>query len=104
MRLPSNDSRLWTIGSVLLVLAVALVLRYSTNILDEGPVFDEHFSLGTMQTLLLSGWSVETAIDFKETKGPAYIWAYAAAGMFVGSELNALRLVSNLFFVLGVVP
>ena len=51
-----------------------------------------------------AGWSVETAIDFEETKGPALIWPYALLGETLGGSLNDLRLVSGLFFVLSVVP
>ena len=41
-----------------------------------------------------SGWSVNTAIDFEETKGPAMIWPYAAFGKLLGGSLQDLRLVS----------
>ncbi|MHC4108416.1 MAG: hypothetical protein ACYSTY_10065 [Planctomycetota bacterium] len=54
--------------------------------------------------LIDESWSVENAIDFEETKGPALIWTYALVGELVGSELNRLRLVSVAFFVLGSVP
>ena len=40
---PNDDSTRWMIGAVLLVLVVALVLRYGTSVLDKGPVFDEPF-------------------------------------------------------------
>ncbi|MHC4210704.1 MAG: hypothetical protein ACYSWT_13435 [Planctomycetota bacterium] len=92
------------IGALVLVLAVAVALRYGTNVLDKGPVFDEGFILIPIENLLKLGWSVETAIDFKETKGPAFVWAYALAGAVLGPDLNGLRLVSVGFFVLGVVP
>jgi hypothetical protein len=92
------------IGALVLVLAVAVVLRYGTNILGKGLVFDEGFILVPIENLLIRGWSVETAIDFKETKGPAFVWAYALAGAVVGPDLNDLRFVSVVFFVVGVVP
>ena len=47
---------------------------------------------------------VETAIDFKETKGPTLIWTYAVGGAALGGTLNDLRLVSVLFFVAGIAP
>ncbi|MHC4802542.1 MAG: hypothetical protein ACYTFF_10540 [Planctomycetota bacterium] len=101
---PNDDSTRWMIGAVLLVLVVALVLRYGTSVLDKGPVFDEPFIIEPIQNLVVRGWSVETAIDFRETKGPAFVWAYALAGAVLGTGLNDLRLVSVIFFVTGVVP
>jgi hypothetical protein len=101
---PNDDSWRWMIGTFLLVCVVALVLRYGSNVLDKGQIFDEPFILEPIQNLLMRGWSVETAIDFRETKGPAFVWAYALAGAVLGSGLNDLRLVSVLFFVTGVVP
>jgi hypothetical protein len=92
------------IGALLAVLVVAVALRYGTNVLDKGPVFDEGFILEPIQDLLARGWSVETAIDFRETKGPVFVWAYALAGTVLGADLNDLRLVSAVFFCAGVVP
>ncbi len=37
------------IGALVLVLAVAVVLRYGTNVLDKKPVFDEDFILEPIQ-------------------------------------------------------
>ena len=101
---PNDGSTRWMIWAVLLVLVVALVGRYGTNVGDKGPIFDEPFILEPVQNLLMRGWSVETAIDFTETKGPAFVWAYALAGAVLGPGLNDLRFVSVLFFVAGVVP
>jgi hypothetical protein len=94
----------WMIAALLAVLAFALALRYGSRILDRGPVFDEPFIIQPIQALLVRGWSVETAIDFRETKGPAFVWTYALGGAVVGSGLNALRLLSVAFYVAGVVP
>jgi len=101
---PDDNTRYWMIGALVLVFAVALVGRYGTNVGDKPPIFDEPFILEPIQNLLDRGWSVETAIDFTETKGPAFVWAYAVVGDVLGSGLNDLRLVSVLFFVAGVVP
>ena len=48
----------WMIGAVLLVLAFALILRYGSNVLDRGLVFDEPFIIQPIQDLLDRGWSV----------------------------------------------
>ncbi len=101
---PTTNDRRWMIGAVVLVLIAGIALRYATNILDKGPVYDERYIRVPIDDLLARGWSVETAIDFTETKGPTLIWSYALGGQLVGPELNDLRLVSVFFFVTGVVP
>ena len=92
------------LGAFLLVLVTAIALRHATNVLDKNAVFDERYIRLPIDDLLARGWSVETAIDFTETKGPTLIWAYALGGALVGPELNGLRLVSVVFFVVGAVP
>ncbi len=101
---PTSNDRPWMIGAVVLVLITGIALRYATNILDKGTVYDERYIRVPIDDLLARGWSVETAIDFTETKGPTLIWSYAIGGQLVGPELNDLRLVSVFFFVTGVVP
>ncbi|MHC4220672.1 MAG: hypothetical protein ACYSU7_19720 [Planctomycetota bacterium] len=101
---PPDNTKLWMTAAIALVLVIAVIGRYGTNILDKGPIFDERFILIPIEDLVIQGWSVETAIDFTETKGPAFVWAYAAAGAVLGPGLNGLRLVSMMFFVAGVVP
>ena len=86
----------WMIGAVLFVAIVLLGVRYSSNILQLGVVFDEQYITQPINDLIDQGWSVQTAIDFEETKGPAMIWPYAFFGELFGGSLNALRLVSVL--------
>ena len=101
----ANDNTLiWMIGSVLLVLVVGLVARHGTNVLDKSAVFDEDKIRVPIDSLVADGWSVSRAIDFEETKGPSMIWTYAVWGSLLGGDLNSLRLLSVLFFTLGVVP
>jgi hypothetical protein len=104
LNLRQRDSRVWFLGAILLVLVAALALRYTTNVRVKGPTFDERYIHPPITALIDESWSVENAIDFEETKGPALIWTYALVGELVGSELNRLRLVSVAFFVLGSVP
>ncbi len=92
------------LGALLLVLVTAIALRHATNVLDKNAVFDERYVRLPIDDLLARGWSVETAIDFTETKGPTLIWAYAIGGELAGPELNGLRLISVVFFVVGAVP
>ena len=98
---PSPRTWPWMLGAFLLVLVTAIALRHATNVLDKNAVFDERYIRLPIDDLLARGWSVETAIDFTETKGPTLIWAYALGGALVGPELNGLRLVSVVFFVVG---
>ena len=65
------------VGFVLLVLA-GVGLRLGTAIVDRGPVFDERWITRPIAEVVRKGWSVDTAIDYQETKGPAMIWPYAA--------------------------
>ena len=80
--------------AMVLVSLVLFGLRFGSNILAKGPIFDEQYILVPIQNLMDSGWSVNTAIDFEETKGPAMIWPYAAFGKLLGGSLQDLRLVS----------
>ena len=80
--------------AVLLVAVVLFGLRWFSGILTKGPVFDEIYITVPINNLIEQGWSVETAIDFQETKGPAMIWPYAIAGKILGGSLNDLRVVS----------
>ena len=74
--------------------AVLLGLRFGSSILEKDVVFDEQYITVPMFNLIEQGWSVETAIDYEETKGPSLIWPYAFLGKMFGGTLNDLRLVS----------
>ena len=99
-----NRERMWIFISLLALLVTALSLRFGTDIRSLGPQFDERYITVPMNDLMENGWSVETAIDYQETKGPALIWPYAVFGKWLGGDLNALRQVSCLFFVLSGIP
>ena len=88
----SNSS--WIIASIFLVAIVLFGVRWSSGILENGPVFDEQYITVPMHNLINEGWSVERAIDFEETKGPALIWPYAFFGKMLGGTLNDLRVIS----------
>lgn len=94
----------WLIASVALVVIIAAGLRLGTNILSKSFVFDEQYITGPINDIIEHGWSVRTAIDFKETKGPGLIWPYAVVGQIIGGDLNSLRLISASFFALAVLP
>lgn len=89
----------WMTGAIVIVAAVLFGLRWSTSIQSKGPVFDEQYITVPINNLIDDGWSIETAIDFQETKGPAMIWPYAVVGKWFGGTLNDLRLVSVLFSI-----
>jgi hypothetical protein len=92
----------WMFGAIILVAIVVLGLRWSTSIQNKGPVFDEQYITVPINNLIEHGWSVETAIDFQETKGPAMIWPYAIVGEWFGGTLQDLRLVSVWFSILAI--
>jgi len=86
----------WMFASVLFVAVILLGTRYTSGILESGFVFDEKYITVPIDDLIKQGWSVQTAIAFEETKGPAMIWPYAILGDLFGGSLNALRFVSLL--------
>jgi hypothetical protein len=86
---------------LLIIVTAAIALRFGTNVLEEAPTFDEPMICGPIRDLIERGWSIKTAIDFEETKGPAMIWPYALIGGVLGGTLNDLRLVSVVSFVLA---
>jgi hypothetical protein len=96
MHSSSKHDYRWMLGAVLFVALVLLGVRFSSSILQSGYVFDEQYITTPINDLIEQGWSVQTAIDFEETKGPAMIWPYAFFGELMGGSLNALRMVSVL--------
>jgi len=92
---------LWMLCAVLLVAVVLFGLRWFSGILTKGPVFDEIYITVPINNLIEQGWSVETAIDFQETKGPTMIWPYAFCGKLLGGTINDLRLVSVWCSIIG---
>lgn len=83
---------------------LAAGLRYGTRILSFDPTFDERFTIVPIGDLITQGWSVKTAIDFQETKGPTLIWSYALMAKLIGRELNDLRLISVIWLCLSIWP
>ena len=100
----AGSSWIWTAAAFLLVLGAAISLRLGTNVLNFDNKWDEKFTRIPIEDLIHKGWTVETAIDFTESKGPTLIWTYAALGEPLGGSLNDLRLITVMFFVLGAVP
>ncbi|MCH2135774.1 MAG: hypothetical protein MK101_04225 [Phycisphaerales bacterium] len=81
------DSALWWLVGVGVLIALMVGLRMSTRIADRGPVFDERWITRPIAEIIRKGWSVPTAIDFQETKGPAMIWPYALWGqLFISNS------------------
>jgi len=80
---------LWLAAPLLVLLALALALRYGTDIHAKGQtVRDEELMITPIRDIVEEGWSVRTAIDFEETKGPAFIWPYAALAPFFGCDFD----------------
>ncbi|MCA9296213.1 MAG: hypothetical protein KC983_06835 [Phycisphaerales bacterium] len=99
----SRHTTAWMISAVAFVAAVACALHFGGNLGNE-LVFDEKYITVPIHDLIERGWSVETAIDYTETKGPTMIWTYALFGQFFGESIQRLRAASVLFFILGVIP
>ena len=97
----ANHNSYWICSTAILVAVVLFGIRWSSGILSKGPVFDEKYITVPIQNLIDDGWSIERAIDFEETKGPAMIWPYAVVGKLFGGTLNDLRLVSVWCSIIG---
>lgn len=102
--MPESDQKKYFIVAMLIVVLAALGLRYGSSILTLSDVRDEALMKVPIDNLLERGWSVETAIDYQEVKGPIFFWAYAAGGSVFGGEMNDLRLVSVVFFIASAIP
>lgn len=96
-----NTNSPWIVSALVMVAVVLFGLRWSSGILSKGPVFDEKYITVPVQNLIDDGWSIDRAIDFEETKGPAMIWPYAVVGKIFGGTLNDLRLVSVWCSIIG---
>lgn len=96
-----HDARWFALA---LVILAGLGLRYGTNILDYPDVRDELLMKKPVDDIVERGWSIETAIDYQEVKGPAFFWPYALGAQVIGNTMNDLRLISLLFFIGGAVP
>ncbi|MCH2133725.1 MAG: hypothetical protein MK116_08240 [Phycisphaerales bacterium] len=99
-----STSWTWITVSIIVVLVAIFGVRWGSGVLDKGPTWDEKYILIPIRDLIEKGWSVETAIDFQEAKGPAMIWPYAIWGAAAGDSLNTIRLLSVFCFILTLVP
>ena len=91
----------WVIAGLILVIVSLFAIRFWTPILSNSNTFDEQYIVQPINDIINQGWSIETAIDYQETKGPAMIWPYAFVGKLFGGSLNDLRLVSVLSSILS---
>ena len=103
-KVESRASGPWLLAAIALVIATGFVLRFGSSVLTFDSVKDEYLMKKPIDDILERGWSVETAIDYQEVKGPAFYWTYAAGGEVLGGDINSLRLISVLCFVLAAVP
>jgi len=92
--LESRSNFSWIISAAIVVAIVLFGVRWSSGILNKGPVLDEKYITVPINDIITKGWTLKTAIDFQETKGPAMIWQYAFFGKMLGGTLNDLRLIS----------
>ena len=101
---PPSRQSVFAVAGMLVVVLVAVVLRLGTGVRGHAETLDEPHIRRPIDAIVARGWSVATAIDYEETKGPAMIWPYAVLGGWMGDTLDDLRLASVLFFVAGGVP
>ena len=83
---PRKSHSQWALslaGGIALIILAALALRLFTSVQSKPFIWDEEFITAPIFDLIQHGWSVKTALDFKETKGPALIWTYAIVGQVI---------------------
>lgn len=96
-----KNNAIWILSATLLGVVVLFGIRWYSGILNSEPRFDEKYIQQPIHQLITDGWSIENAIDYEETKGPAMIWLYAVLGKFFGGTLDDLRLVSVWCSIVG---
>ncbi len=83
---------------------VAAGLRLSFVVPAGEPRWDEIYMQPIVEAIVAGGWTVEHAIDYTDTKGPAFFWTCAALAEVIGSDIESLRLINLAFFVLAGIP
>ncbi len=96
-----RNNAVWILSATIVGVVVLFGVRWSSDILEADARFDETYIRKPIDQLITNGWSVENAIDYEETKGPAMIWLYAIAGKALGGSLDDLRLVSVWCSIVG---
>ena len=103
-RQPDSSNALWIGVAMLAVAAIALGLHFGTNVRQKSSIRDEPLMKVPIDDIHEKGWSVETAIDYQEVKGPIFFWMYAIPAELFGNDINTMRLVSISYLVFGALP
>jgi hypothetical protein len=90
--------------AVAVLLLVGVGLRLATGVGGLEPQWDEPVMQPIVARIVDEGWSLETAVDYEDTKGPVFFWLYALPAGVVGADVGSLRVVSLVLFVLAGVP
>ncbi|MCP3906048.1 MAG: hypothetical protein GY715_20695 [Planctomycetes bacterium] len=90
--------------SVAILLVVGVVLRVGSGVASLEASFDEPGMQSIVERIVTEGWSVAAAVDYEDTKGPAFFWLYALPAEVTGADVGSLRLLSVAFFVLAGIP
>jgi len=101
---PFRGDLLHVAVAVVIMLIVGVVLRIGTGVAGLEPQWDEPVMQPIVERIVDEGWSLDTAVDYEDTKGPVFFWLYALPAELTGADVSSLRLVSVLLFVLAGVP
>ncbi|TVQ51534.1 MAG: hypothetical protein EA377_12385, partial [Phycisphaerales bacterium] len=102
--LPRRTDWGWMLLGLLLIVVLAMGLRYGTDLLEMPYVYDERLMKVPVDDIVERGWSRETMLDYQEVKGPTFYWLYALSANVIGSAMNDLRLFSSFCFILSSWP
>jgi len=103
LQLQAPRSPWWLIASFAMVAFAALAIHVGSGVGSVANVRDEDLMKVPIDAILDQGWSVRTAIDYQEVKGPIFFWMYAGPGELTGNSINAMRFISMAYFVLGAI-
>lgn len=68
------------------------------------PIWDESYMLPVVREIVNEHWSLESLVDYQDTKGPAFFWTYAAWCSLFSTSLSSLRLLTMALTVLCAWP
>ncbi len=94
----------WFTLAMGVVIVIALGLHFGTRVRSLPNVRDEYLMKAPIDAILHDGWSMRTAVDYQEVKGPVFFWMYALPGEVLGDSIHAMRVVSLGWFILGAWP
>jgi hypothetical protein len=102
----SEKPRTWinVLAATAVLLVVGIALRFGTGVRGLDLEWDEPWMLPVVVTLAEEGWSVETAIDYEDTKGPTFFWLHGLVAEIGGTDVQVHRIATLVLWILAGIP